>query len=289
MKKQFLILSIFAGLFVTIFLSCESEDTIINMNDSTLEKVSQLTNTYIATCNATNSQKLPRWLTITASDLGGALTGAGTGAGIGSAVGGIGAGFGAIVGGVIGGASASVLMADKLDEDPKGDNGGIIVIGNSNNPYENAGVIHYEIIEKYANDYKHYFSNGELNYNVFVDTALSVLGNYYTDSTNGNYCQYFDTLDYQSDNSIVLDYEDDLVDFISDPKNPLISNFSLDVIDILDEYYSALENSKNYSDFCIYSIQVESTVYNSSQLSTSEKAVLLINMSTTRHGVAYWY
>jgi len=182
MKKHFLIVSIFAGLFVIIFLSCESEDTRINMNDDTLENVSQLTDTYIATCNVTNSQKLPRWLTITASDLGGALTGAGTGAGIGSAVGGIGAGFGAIVGGVVGGASASIIMADKLDADPEGDNGGIIVIGNANNPYENAGVIHYEIIEKYANDYKHYFSNGELNYNVFVDTALSVLCTYYPDT-----------------------------------------------------------------------------------------------------------
>ena len=280
MKQVVMSLALAAFVF-----SCKKTETINpSSNPSTVQSVEILTSEYNEKHIPT---KVPKWLKILGADLGGALSGAGTGAGIGSVVPGLGTTAGAIIGGVAGGASASIAAAESTTNG--GNNGSspnatweaeVDLVVNDNNKFDQAGSLHYELLQKVAENPRLFNASRELDlkkYHEFTQNFLRSKG--------------FDDMDIlfpfsSLEELMALNFDQDVKSLVNNGDISLSS----DAKKIVNQYLNAMSRTreKDKLEFIDYSIQVENTVAISKDLEETDQAQLLVFMSTARYGLIFW-
>ncbi len=249
------------------------------VNEILLNEINFQTQLYLKenSIDINQEAKLPKWVTILGADLKGALAGAATGLGI--AVGtGIDPGAGATGGAVVGGAAASMDAAASVIIDNNGLSG---IIYNNNNGFEAAGISHYLLVDEAINGTPNWYSNGVIDYNLYIDRAYEMLK---IENLN---CDVFKNcispIQYQNIVQSVLNDNTNIKNFVN---NLSLSN---NVKNILHGYFQVMLWLRNYNSvyFANYSILVENLI-SQSDLPNNDKTILLIEMSTSRVGFQYW-
>ena len=258
----------------------ENTQLSFNRDISLLDKTKPLTNAYLAKLPA--STRHSNFWQIVYADAKGFAAGAATGAFLATLTTGIGGGFGALTVGTIMGTLASAAEAEKLNKE-SGDTDNAFF--NPNNPYDNIGISHYNILKNYY--------NSEQNNTESYGVDLSLL---YNESL-----VYFDNNGYNSDTiELIFPYDIYIAswedyynnEYITDIKTVIIDlyedgEFTHDTKEIFIDYIDAMEASNSYASFANYSINIENAVTNSNY-DEMQKLYLLGFMSTSRIGASYW-
>ena len=250
------------------FTSCQKEslvDDVSNSNQDLLVEVQTATNTFVENQQSISSPdfKKPKWLKIVIADLGGALEELINGGDRESII--------------IKGALASIKSSGLSGL--RGNPSGTQVELNFENSQDFIGEQHYRIISLVSKNPEEVFDGQDFNYENYLNFVFDHLGLGIDEcNVSREKCDCMISsglLDYvlSDDYSIVSHLNDiEMLD---------------DVRDLLVEYLTALEGTINTDDFIQYSLVFEASIIGS-DLSSDSKAILLSNMSTARHGVAYW-
>lgn len=252
-----------------------------NPDKALVERVGSMTGTYIAGLHreaGTKTFTLPKWLNVMLKDAAGAVVGAAAGAEVGGLLGPGGAGAGAVIGGVIVGAAESFAAAQKSSiELPESGT----ITGNPDNPYDNAGQIHYSMLGQLLQDPSLIMNGESINYTAYRDYAFAALGSDYPDANL--FMPYFTPESIQQ--SVEGGNPDATIqEVINGIPNDQMTNTEKQ---ILLSYFSALQNSSSAAQFAAYSINLENAI-NTSTLTPEQKARLLTVMSTVRCGASFY-
>lgn len=291
-----------------IFASCNKEEITNNQENThsidrseTIKKIEVLTTEYSSTVISTKADG--KWRKILGADLKGFVTGAGSGAVVGAALTpptGSGALPGAIIGGVLFGAGSSLVASVDEGANNPGNGGGPtgtsganfndIVFLNSNNPYDNSGLAHYQIVDEGLFTSNNYFDgSGIINYQAYYDRVFEVLKIRFQNCDGYKNC--FSLTDIENKANALSGDNKNMSSFMNNLSKVLPADqedyLTEDVQDVLKSYFSGFINSNRSDKFSQYSISVENIIVNSS-FSSVEKAILLSTMSQARVGHQYW-
>lgn len=268
---------IFTLIIVTVCItSCNRQDELIN--DDTFSQFKLLNSNYLNSIRANMDLRI-NWKKILGADLKGAVQGGALGAAAGAAIGGVSAGFGAGLGALLFGAGASIEAAGS-EANPKP----IVIMPNSNNPFDNLGYHHYNCLNLALQNSNNYLNNGIFSTSLYYNFCknYTVVNNVY----NLNEFPYFTLANFElnfnylknNENKTILEF----VLLLHD--NGKISD---SVFNYLYPYFQSYSSTTNIGDFVTYSISAENLVVNSN-LSSIDKQLVLEMMSTARYGIQYW-
>ncbi len=285
MKKIVLSGLMFAMILSSTY-SCQKEVD-LNANKTTIQEntknsISDITADYILGQSKLPESKInPFWRRVIGADLTAAGVGALAGMGVGAAAAGVGAIPGAIVGGLFAGAGASFTAAGISAPE---NTGGVGTTYNSNNPYDFAGTMHYQIMRDCQANPDTYTLNDEINMSTYKTEVFNIASGKYT--TINSYKELFVDKDYKT---MIYDAQNvsDISDFFV-TTNSKLSGLSSRAISTLNSYSDALDLTNNPSDFITYSISAESSVLSDTNLNDKEKAIILSYMSTARIALGYY-
>lgn len=281
---------VLSGLMFAVILSstysCQKEVD-LNANKTTIQEntknsISDITADYILGQSKLPESKInPFWRRVIGADLTAAGVGALAGMGVGAAAAGVGAIPGAIVGGLFAGAGASFTAAGISAPE---NTGGVGTTYNSNNPYDFAGTMHYQIMRDCQANPDTYTLNGEINMSTYKTEVFNIASGKYT--TINSYKELFVDKDYKT---MIYDAQNvsDISDFFV-TTNSKLTGLSSRAISTLNSYSDALDLTNNPSDFITYSISAESSVLSDTNLNDKEKAIILSYMSTARIALGYY-
>ena len=150
--------------------------------------------------------------------------------------------------------------------------------GNTNNPYDSIGLIHYLMIDYLFDNQDSWYSenSGIQNYQ-FFNLAVNLLQQYYPSLNGWEQCCTNQTF-VNSMNNPVESFTSLLPDFISDQT----------LRSILTTYRIAFEGCENFETFYDYSISVENQISDDNSYTNWDKQKALSYMATMRYGLWYW-
>ncbi|GEM_PF-6041940 len=153
---------------------------------------------------------------------------------------------------------------------------------NNQNPYEFVGLFHYKVInEELRKSYGSYKNMDEVlfenHFNDFVayKDRQTVI---YPELNRSNYPYE----DYEQDFEAFITFHDGV------KEEWLSQEMNLHSLEVLQNYFTLLEESKSVKDFVDKSLDAEEFLLADISLGLTEKELLLSTMSTARIGLQYW-
>jgi uncharacterized membrane protein len=273
---------LFAGVLAAGLVGCEKEqprhDTQAPVSPALLvAQVTTMTQDYLSTIPP-SAERNGNGKRIIAADLAGALTGFLAGAKIGVVLGLEGALVIGGISGILGGAGASFAAAGINPP-----SGTTPPSGNPGNLMEHVGVHHYRIIDEMSHRPEAFMNgNGQLDHAAYYTLAFDHLEAAGIANANHRALLPREGFEVIHDNALGHPNVMAFLNNLSDPE------FLPTERAILGQYFGALMGANNAASFGAYSIGVENQITNSNAISAQSKALLLMEMSTARHGMAYW-
>lgn len=283
MKTKRMLIGLFlAGAIATGIVSCSKEVVEPTAKDdgntALVNQVSGLTSDYLQAVTANGAAlKNGRGKRIIGADLAGAFLGFLTLVGLNNDSDADNIANGSFA--VAGGAAASIFASEEEGMAAPGNSGN--ATGNPFNPFDAFGRLHYEIIDEVNAHPSTYLNGHEVRFTEYYNLVFGqlVAEGMVTPSDRSHMPQSAAESVYNQAKSVR-----NIVEFMNTASVP-----GLEPSDraIMGQYFGALMSSGDYSNFASYSIAVENLV-NASSINARSKALLLTEMATARHGMAYW-